>query len=174
MAQIAPSLLLTPALLVASVAIAPASDRPQGTYSGSYVCQKLPGTRAALGVPNILRVPIDLVIKDDNVQFARPLLNGRGTEVVGNEMASGTINADGKIHITSNWINAGIFINAEYDGVLTATGGTFAGTQTLHVGNVTTSRTCTAALVQTAQAAKSTSPDEHSKSRDSLEELGEK
>jgi hypothetical protein len=57
------------------------------------------------GVPGMFRVPIDLVIRNGNVEFSRPLLNWNATRVVGNEMASGTIDPDGKIHLTSTWYN---------------------------------------------------------------------
>jgi hypothetical protein len=147
MKQIAPLILLTLLLMSASLAgAAQAADHPQqATYSGSYVCQKM---GAATG---ILRVPIDLVIRDDSVQFARPLLDGRGTQVVGSEMAFGTIDSDGQLHIKSHWNNGGLSINAEYTGMLTATGATLVGTQTFHAGGMTGTRTCTAALVQTVQ-----------------------
>lgn len=90
----------------------------KGPYRGSYVCQ------TKLGMPGIFRVPIDLVIRNGNVEFARPLLywNGRWTRVIGNEMASGTIDADGKVHLTSTWYNGGAIFRADYSGTLTKHG----------------------------------------------------
>ena len=74
----------------------------------------------------------DLVIRNGNVEFARPLLNWNATRVIGNEMASGTIDADGKVELTSTWYNSGAIFHAAYSGTLTPSGGTFIGTQTWH------------------------------------------
>lgn len=144
-------------LLTATTALAaPSSEQAVGPYRGTYVCQN------KLGVgPDILRVPLDLVIRNGNVEFARPLLKWNGTQVIGNEMASGTIDADGKVHLTSAWYNGGIIFHAEYSGSLTPGGGTFMGTQTWHSPRGRNgSRTCTAAFVQLA--ATNQSPPEQS------------
>jgi hypothetical protein len=42
-------------------------------YRGMFVCEKAPGSA------DILHVPGDLVVRGDQVQFARPLFNLRGT-----------------------------------------------------------------------------------------------
>src|SRR5262249_49769014 len=60
-----------------------------GTHRGMYVCQNKLGAG-----PDILRVPIDLVVRNGNVEFARPLLNWNGTRIIGNEMAHGTTDPD--------------------------------------------------------------------------------
>jgi len=130
-------------LLATTTALAaPSSEQAvQGPYRGTYVCQGA-GQR-------ILRVPIDLVIRNGTVEFARPLLNWNGTRVIGNEMASGTTEPDSKIHLTSTWYNGGAIFHADYSGTLTPTGGTLMGTQTWHSPRgLNGSRTCTAALVQ--------------------------
>jgi hypothetical protein len=125
---------------------APTSEQSvTGPYRGTYVCQ----TKA--GVPGIFRIPIDLVIRNGNVEFARPLLSRNATRVVGNEMASGTIDAAGKVHLTSTWYNGRAVFHADYSGTLTPSGGTFMGTQTWHgPAGISGSRTCAAALVQLA------------------------
>lgn len=130
-----------------SALAAPTNDQVLGgPYRGAYVCQNKLGAG-----PDILRVPIDLVIRNGNIEFARPLLNRIGTRVIGNEMASGTIDADGKVHLTSTWYNGGAIFHAEYSGTLTPSGGTFMGTQTWHSPRGQNgSRTCTAAFVQLA------------------------
>jgi hypothetical protein len=111
-----------------------------------YVCEKLPTTR------DILLAPIDLVIKGDNVQFARPLFNLNGTRVVGTEMATGTINSEGQLHLTSEWTFLGNTANGDYSGNLTKTGGTMMGKQTWtgSGGAAPVVRTCTVALVPAA------------------------
>jgi len=130
-------------LLAATPALAaPSSDQAvQGPYRGTYVCQAA-GQR-------ILRAPIDLVIRNGNVEFARPLLNWNGTRIIGNEMASGTTEPDSRVHLTSTWYNGGVIFHADYSGTLTPSGGTLMGTQTWHSPRgLNGSRTCTAALVQ--------------------------
>lgn len=140
--------LLKVALLVVGslVAISASAQTIEGKFRGMYVCEKLPSTR------DILLAPIDLVIKGDNVQFGRPLFNLNGTRVVGTEMAAGTINGDGQLHVTSEWSFLGNTANGDYSGSLTKTGGTLTGKQTWSGPGGTTPvvRTCTVALVPAA------------------------
>ena len=128
------------------VAISANAQTIEGKFRGMYVCEKLPTTR------DILLAPIDLVIKGDNVQFARPLFNLNGTRVVGTEMATGTINGDGQLHLTSEWSFLGNTANGDYSGSLTKTGGTMTGKQTWTGpgGATPVVRTCTVALVSAA------------------------
>ena len=142
---LAASSLVTPSLAAPSPAATNTEQAAQGPYRGTYVCQSM------IGGAGILRIPIDLVIRNGNVEFARPLLNGPGTRVIGNEMASGTIDGDGKVHLTSAWSNGGIMFRGDYSGTLTPSGGTLMGTQTWHSPRgLNGSRTCTAAVVQLA------------------------
>jgi hypothetical protein len=115
----------------------------QGKFRGMYVCEKLPTTR------DVLRAPLDLVIEGNSVRFARPLFNLNGTRVVGSEMASGTIDGDGRLHLSSEWSYLGNRSQGDYNGTSTQTGGTLTGTQTWSGPEGTTpiSRACTAALV---------------------------
>jgi len=128
------------------VGIGASAQTIEGKFRGMYVCEKLPTTR------DILLAPIDLVIKGDNVQFGRPLFNLNGTRVVGTEMAAGTINGDGQLHLTSEWSFLGNTANGDYSGSLTKTGGTMTGKQTWTGPGGTTPvvRTCTVALVPAA------------------------
>ena len=130
------------ALLATSFVLANAQAL-EGKFRGQYVCEKLPTTRG------ILRVPIDLAVGSNNmVQFARPLFNPDGTRVVGSEMAAGTIDGNGHVHLTSQWSYLGNTADAEYSGTLMQTGGTLTGTQTWSgPGANPVRRTCTAALV---------------------------
>ncbi|MBV8117393.1 MAG: hypothetical protein JOZ01_05420 [Candidatus Eremiobacteraeota bacterium] len=130
------------------------ASRPlDGTYRGMYVCQKIgaAGGGAAAGT-NVLRAPLDLTIRDGNVLFARPLFNWNATRVVGSEIASGTVDRDGKLHATSAWEN-GVAFRGDYSGTLTPNGGTFMETQSWRGGRFRGgSRTCTAAVVAVASA----------------------
>src|SRR5215471_17325667 len=144
-------------LLIATTAVAaPSNEQTAGPYRGMYVWQ----TKVGAG-PGILHAPSDLVIRNGNVEFARPLLNWNGTRLIGNEMAYGTTDPDGKIHLTSTWYNGGILFHADYSGTLTQSGGTFTGTQTWHSPRgLNGSRTCTAALVQLAATNQSPPPQQ--------------
>jgi hypothetical protein len=55
-----------------------------GAYRGMFVCEQMPGG------PDVLHVPLDVVIRNGAVQSARPLFNWNGTRVLGSELASGT------------------------------------------------------------------------------------
>ena len=113
---------IAPLVLGSFVSINASALAVEGKFRGTYVCEKLPTTR------DILRAPLDLIIKGDNVQFARPLYNLNGTRVVGTELAAGTIDGDGRLHLTSNLL--GNTANGNYSGSLTKSGGTLTGTQT--------------------------------------------
>ena len=111
-------------------------------YRGMFVCEKAPGS------VDILQVPADLVVRGDQVQFARPLFNLRGTRVLGSEMAAGSIDAGGTAHLTSTWDIRGITVHGDYTGSLTPSGGTLTGTQSWRGPNGKAhNRTCHAALV---------------------------
>jgi hypothetical protein len=114
-----------------------------GEFRGTYVCERLPTTR------EILRVPLDLSVRGSEVQFSRPLLTLNGSRVLGSEMARGTIDADGRLHLRSQWTYLGNTADAEYSGTLTPRGGTLIGTQTWTnpAGGAPVARSCTAALV---------------------------
>lgn len=149
--RIAGSITLASALMLGTAAFAetPNPQNPQsvtGPYRGMYVCQKVGNS------PDILHVPIDLVVRGGNVEFARPLFNWNGRRVVGNEMAVGALDPDGKVHLTSHWDNGGVSFQGDYSGMLTPSGGTLMGTQTWHgAGNINGSRTCAAGLVQAGE-----------------------
>jgi hypothetical protein len=144
-----------PRTILAFMAVATASVFPahadqqsiEGRYRGMIVCEKMPAT------PDILHVPLDLVVRGGNVQFARPTFNLRGTRVTGSELDSGTVGVDGKLQLTSEWNFRSVDFQGEYLGTLTATGGTMTGTQTWHGPNgIAGNRHCQAALVPTPRA----------------------
>jgi hypothetical protein len=113
-----------------------------GAYRGMYVCEKL---RIS---PDILRAPVDLVVSGASVRFGRPLFNWDGTRVVGTELATGSIDVEGKVHLGSEWFARGFAFQGTYDGVVTAGGGTLMGKQSWHgPDSESGSRTCTAAIV---------------------------
>jgi hypothetical protein len=149
----------TLALAIAAAALllaAPASaESLDGAYRGSYVCEKTQATR------NILRVPIDLVVNGTDVRFGRPLFNLKGTRVTGTEMASGTIDAAGKVHLNSEYVVLGFAVHGAYDGTVGAHGGTLTGTQSWRWPNGNPgSRTCVAALVPAPRAQRPASPEQ--------------
>jgi hypothetical protein len=99
-----------------------------GTFRGSLVCEKAPAAA------DMLSVPLDMNIRGNNVQFARPLFNLDGTRVIGSELGTGTIDPLGNLHLKSNWYRFGVTFDADYSGALTKTGGTFSGTQSWRDG----------------------------------------
>ena len=117
-----------------------------GTFRGTLVCEKAPAAA------DMLSAPLDMKIRGDNVQFARPLFNLDGTRVIGSELGTGTIDPQGNLHLKANWYRFGVTVDADYNGVLTKTGGTFSGTQSWRDGkNNSGTRACTAALVRAPQ-----------------------
>jgi hypothetical protein len=95
----------------------------EGAYRGSIVCEHLAGTAG------ILRAPLDIDVSGTTVVAARPIFNRDGTRVVGSEIATGTVNADGTLRLTSSWAAAGGSFKGTYNGTLNATGGTVTGTE---------------------------------------------
>ena len=143
----------SPSAAIGDSPAATASRPLDGTYRGTYVCPKIGAGGGAATGTNVLRAPLDLTIRDGNVLFARPLFNWNATRVIGSEIASGTVDRDGKLHATSVWDNGTVF-RGDYSGTLTPDGGTFMGTQSWRGGRVGGgSRTCTAAVVAVASAA---------------------
>jgi len=124
------------------VATAAYAEPIAGPFRGMLVCSQLKTTN------NILRAPLDVIAGSSGVIFARPIYSANGSFVVGSELGSGTLDADGKIHLTSTWENGGNGFTGDYSGKLSAAGGTLTGTQAWHArdGMVET-RSCAAALV---------------------------
>jgi hypothetical protein len=141
---------------LASLLAAPVrAESLDGAYRGSYVCEKTQATK------NILCVAIDLIVSGTDVRFGRPLFNLQGTRVTGTEMASGTIDAAGKVHLNSEYVVLGFAVHGAYDGTIGAHGGTLTGTQSWHWPDGSPgSRTCVAALVP-APHAQQPAPPEH-------------
>jgi hypothetical protein len=137
-------------VIAASAAVfcsAPAGAQSlDGAYRGMFVCEQM------LGGLDVLHVPLDVVIRNGAVQSARPVFNWNGTRVLGSELASGTIDAEGKLQLMSNWYLRGVAYDGRYSGTLTSTGGTLSGTQSWRGGGNLGSRTCTAALVPAPKA----------------------
>jgi hypothetical protein len=123
------------------------STRPiANAYRGMFVCERAPGA------VDILHVPVDVAIRGDNVQFARPLFNLQGTRVLGSELGNGSIDSAGKVHVTSLWRFRGIVVHGDYNGTLAPSGGSLSGTQTWRTPDGAGSRTCQIALVSTPYA----------------------
>jgi hypothetical protein len=138
--------LIFAALTIASIASASADPQSppalDGAYRGTIVCEKVKP------LPGILRVPLDLSVRGASVQFARPTFDLKGTRVTGSELGSGTIDADGKLHLTSAWVFGNFGFQGDYSGTLSASGGTFSGSQSWRgPDGVNGSRNCNAALV---------------------------
>lgn len=117
------------------------ADGIGGTYRGMIVCEKMKASRF------MLRAPLDIVISGKNVIAVRPIFNGRGTLVIGSEIATGTLADDGSIKLVSSGKSGVASYQGSYSGTLTDKGGTFIGTQDWTMSDSHESRSCTAALV---------------------------
>lgn len=133
-----------PSAFAATVRTAGAADAQslEGVFRGRYVCEQFQSS------PDILHVPLDISLHGSNVTFARPLFNWNRTRVLGCELDQGTVDADGKLHISSTWYSGGLSFEANYNGTLTPAGGTLSGTQMRRGAEGSSgSRTCNAAFV---------------------------
>jgi hypothetical protein len=118
----------------------------KGPFRGTMVCEKMPAS------PDILRVPFDLKVDNSDVQYARPVFDWNGRRVLASELGNGTIDSGGKVHLAASWTIGGVDYRAEYDGTLTAKGGTRVGTQSWRGGRGDgSSRTCAIAVVPAPQ-----------------------
>jgi hypothetical protein len=117
-----------------------------GTFRGTLICEKVPAAT------DMLSAPLDMNIRGGSVLLARPLFNLNGTRVIGSELGTGTIDPQGKLHLTSNWYRFGVTFDADYSGTLTKTSGTFSGTQSWRDGrNNRGKRNCVAAFLLAPQ-----------------------
>jgi hypothetical protein len=140
------TLTLTTAIVMLQFVPAARAQSFDGTFRGTLVCEKMPATA------DMLSAALDVNIRESNVQFARPLFNLDGTRVVGSELGTGTIDAQGKLHLTSNWFRFGVTFEADYSGMMTKTSGTFCGTQSWRDGrNNSGKRNCIAAFLLAPQ-----------------------
>lgn len=118
-------------------------------YRGMIVCEK----RQAAA--DILRVPIDLAIHDNQVFYARPLFDPNGMRVLGSEIGTGSVDSTGKLHLTATWNFRGLVTQADYSGSLTPSGGTLTGTQSWRGpgdNSGSGSRACHIALVAASES----------------------
>jgi hypothetical protein len=131
------------AALLASIGSLTAVAQPlPAKFRGAYVCGTLPTTRG------ILRTSLDLMVDGANAWFARPLFNRDGTQVLGSEIAFGTIDADGELRLTSQWNYRGDAATGDYRGTITEAGGTLTGAQIwTRPGTAPVSRHCALAVV---------------------------
>ena len=137
---------LAASALLPLVASAQDTQAAKGAFRGVMVCEKMPAS------PDILRVPFDLRVDDKAVQYARPILDWNGGQVLGSEFGGGTLDGEGKIRLASTWSIRGLDYRAEYAGTLTAKGGTLIGTQSWQGGRgASGSRACSIAVVPAPQ-----------------------
>jgi hypothetical protein len=139
------------AALCLAAAPAVAQDKPSTppiAFRGTMVCEQ------AFGAAGILRAPLDVVERGGAVEFARPLFNLEGTRVLGSELGEGSIDADGKVHLTSSWPLGAVTMHGDYSGALGPSGGTLTGRQSWRgPDGEARSRACQLALVPLAAGA---------------------
>ena len=114
----------------------------EGTYRGTFVCQKMKQS------PDMLRAPFDMTISGKTAVFARPVFNRNGTRVVGSELATGTVEDNGTLQAKSEWSAAGFGYQGSYSGAIKDKVGTLTGTQAWKTQGGTETRNCTVAFAQ--------------------------
>jgi hypothetical protein len=126
----------------ASAFVALPMSAHEGTYRGTFVCQKM---KQSL---DMLRAPFDMTISGKTVVFARPVFNRNGTRVVGSELATGTVEDNGTLQAKSEWSAAGFGYQGSYSGAIKDKVGTLTGTQAWKTQGGTETRNCTVAFAQ--------------------------
>jgi hypothetical protein len=134
--------LLAVALAAAALPTLAHANNLDGVYRGSFICEKL-----ALA-PDILRAPFDMIVNGKTAVFARPVFNRVGARVLGSELATGTVEDNGSIKLTSKWSLGPFGYEGNYSGIINGKLGTLTGTQAWHTPRGTEMRGCTVAFVR--------------------------
>src|SRR5688572_10252840 len=116
----------------------------EAAFRGSYVCERMASTR------DILRVPLELMVHGGRAEFRRPLLDLEGNRRGLVELARGSVQRSGNMHLRSQWSFLGTTASGRYRGTITPSGGTLSGTQAWPgpAGGGPVVRRCTIALVR--------------------------
>ena len=100
-------------------------------------CDKLPWTAAPL------YAAVQLSIKGKSATFERDVYSGDAKRKTGVESGTGTIDADGVLHIKTSWVSTTSRFDGNYIGRLSAAGGTLTGKQILLIDGARHERACT-------------------------------
>jgi hypothetical protein len=130
--------LIVTAMLPMGAASAQSAPSLDGAYKGTLVCP--------LSGQAVLRVPLDMTIADNSVQFSRPILDRSG-RVLESEMGTGMIEGS-TLHLKSSGHSGHRRYEGSYNGEITPDGGVLTGTQAWTVSTVTRTRRCSAAFVK--------------------------
>jgi hypothetical protein len=112
-----------------------------GDYKGSLECEP---KRGGVG---ILRAPLAIVVRNSQAVASAPIFDVDGAQEVSGAVATGTVDADGVLHLAYTVLTRDAIIRGDYIGTLEAGGGTLNGTQVwtpATAGGVT--RTCKGTL----------------------------
>ena len=124
--------------------VAMAADDFDGKWTGTINCAKLSFTKGPF------KVPMEMKVDKGAATYVRDVYNKDGTQVVGTEEGSGTING-GKLTLTATWKSAQerprYSYTASYSGTISAKAANLKGTQVWKsVDEKTENRACTIAL----------------------------
>lgn len=115
-----------------------------GKWTGKINCAKLSFTKGPF------TVPMDMTVEKGAATYVRDVYNKDGTQVVGKEEGTGTIDA-GKLTLTATWKSSQerprYSYTASYSGTISAKSANLKGTQVWKsVDGKTENRACTIAL----------------------------
>jgi hypothetical protein len=108
-----------------------------GVYRGSLECDQSPP-----GIEN-LHTPLAIVVRNGTVVASAPIFDVDGRQEISAAVATGTVDANGVVHLAHTAFTRDASFHGDYTGVLSATGATLTGTQVwTRTGGGGATRTC--------------------------------
>ena len=94
-----------------------------GAHKGSLECEQTP---AGIGS---LRTPLAIIVHNGTIVASAPIFDIDGRQEISAAVATGTVDADGVLHLAHTVSTRDATFHGDYTGTLNATGGTLTGTQ---------------------------------------------
>jgi hypothetical protein len=120
------------------------SQSLEGAYTGSLECKQMPASTG------ILRTPLAIIVRNGRVVASAPIFDIDGTHEISSAVATGTVDADGVLHLAYSVFTRDADFHGDYTGTLHAAGGTLIGTQVWTRGNAGggVTRTCAGTIFE--------------------------
>jgi hypothetical protein len=113
-----------------------------GAYKGDLECEQMP---QGIGT---LRKPLAMIVRNGMVVASAPMSDIDGRQELTATVVTGTVNADGALHLGTTVFTRDATIHVDYTGTLDATGGTLTGTQVWTGATAGATRTCNGTFVK--------------------------